>query len=141
MKILITADIHFRLHWFCWLIKPAPEFDLIRIAGDLLDMFKSETRLVTAITYHCSRQETSIWLVRGSALCRQTGMPWIVGPELESWLVRGSRYSRASARAWLWQRIDEAGRDLGDDAAAGAGVVLKVNIRIFQSSPSLITDQ
>ena len=30
---------------------------------------------------------------------------------------------------------------VGDVVAAGAGVVLKVSIRIFQSSPSRITDQ
>ena len=44
MKLLLTADLHFRLHWFRWLIEQAPDFDLICIAGDLLDMFKAETR-------------------------------------------------------------------------------------------------
>jgi hypothetical protein len=33
---------------------------------------------VTAIPYHCSRQEKSIWLDRGSTIRKQTGMPWIV---------------------------------------------------------------
>jgi calcineurin-like phosphoesterase family protein len=144
MKLLITADLHFRLHWFRWLIDQAPEFDLVCIAGDLLDMFKSATRLeqareiavlvreladrvpvavcsgnhdnagrlvshdraslyewfielgthrniitdgstrklenliVTTVPYHCSRQEKSIWLDRGSKIRKQTGMPWIV---------------------------------------------------------------
>jgi predicted MPP superfamily phosphohydrolase len=130
MKLLLTADLRFRLHWFHWLIEQAPGFDLVCIAGDLLDMFKSETRMeqareitrlvrqladlvpvavcsgnhdnagrlvshdrasvyewfielgrhpnfisdastrklenliVTAIPYHCSRQEKSIWLGR-----------------------------------------------------------------------------
>jgi predicted MPP superfamily phosphohydrolase len=44
MKLLIIADLHFRLHWFRWLIEQAPNFDLVCIAGDLLDMFKFETR-------------------------------------------------------------------------------------------------
>jgi DNA repair exonuclease SbcCD nuclease subunit len=48
MKLLITADLHFRLHWFRWLIEQAPNFDLVFIGGDLLDMFKSETRLEQA---------------------------------------------------------------------------------------------
>jgi predicted MPP superfamily phosphohydrolase len=144
MKLLLTADLHYRIHWFRWLIEQAPDFDLVCIAGDLLDMFKSETRLeqsaeiarrirkladivpvalcsgnhdnagrlvshdrasvykwfielgahpnvitdgstrklenfiVTTIPYHCSRQEKSIWLDRGSTIRRQTGMPWIV---------------------------------------------------------------
>jgi hypothetical protein len=33
---------------------------------------------VTTIPYHCSRQEKSIWLDRGSTIRRQTGMTWIV---------------------------------------------------------------
>jgi Icc-related predicted phosphoesterase len=44
MKLPLTADLHFRLHWFRWLIEQAPNFDLICVAGDLLDMFKAETR-------------------------------------------------------------------------------------------------
>jgi hypothetical protein len=37
--------LHFRLHWYRWMIEQAPDFGLVRIAGDLLDMFKFETRL------------------------------------------------------------------------------------------------
>ena len=48
MRLLLTADLHFRLHWIRWLIEQAPDFDLICIAGDLLDMFKSETRIEQA---------------------------------------------------------------------------------------------
>jgi hypothetical protein len=33
---------------------------------------------VTTIPYHCSRQEKSIWLDRGSTIRRQIGIPWIV---------------------------------------------------------------
>ena len=33
---------------------------------------------MTAIPYHCSRQEKSIWLDRGSTIRKQTGIPWIV---------------------------------------------------------------
>src|ERR1700733_3459368 len=144
MKLLVTADLHYRLHWFRWLIEQAPNFDLICIAGDLLDMFKAETRMeqareirtlvkeladivpvavcsgkhdnagrlvshdraslyewfidlgthrniitdgstrklenliVTTVPCHCSRQEKSIWLDRGSTIRKQTWIPWIV---------------------------------------------------------------
>jgi predicted phosphodiesterase len=144
MKLVLTADLHFRLHWFRWLTEQAPDFDLICIAGDLLDMFRSDTRIeqareigtlireladlvpvalcsgnhdnagrlvshdraslyewfidlgthrniitdgstrklenliVTTVPYHCSRQEKSIWLDRGSTIRRQIGIPWIV---------------------------------------------------------------
>ena len=48
MKLPIVADLYFRRHWFQWLIKQAPDFDLVCIAGDLLDMFKPETRMEQA---------------------------------------------------------------------------------------------
>ena len=48
MKLFLTADLHYRIHWFRWLIEQAPDFDLVCIAGDLLDMFRSETRMEQA---------------------------------------------------------------------------------------------
>jgi predicted phosphodiesterase len=48
MRLLLTADLHFHIHWFHWLIQQAPDFDLVCIAGDLLDMFRSETRMEQA---------------------------------------------------------------------------------------------
>jgi Icc-related predicted phosphoesterase len=44
MKILFTADLHYRLPWFQWLIDQAPKYDLICIAGDFLDIFNVESR-------------------------------------------------------------------------------------------------
>jgi Icc-related predicted phosphoesterase len=45
MKLLLIADLHFRGDWFRWLLEQAPNYDLICIAGDLLDMFdKKPTR-------------------------------------------------------------------------------------------------
>jgi hypothetical protein len=35
-------------------------------------------RRLTAIPYHYSRGEKSIWLDRGATIRKQTGMPWIV---------------------------------------------------------------
>jgi DNA repair exonuclease SbcCD nuclease subunit len=48
MKLLLTADLHFRVHWFRWLIEQARDFDLVCIAGDLLDMFNSAPRTAQA---------------------------------------------------------------------------------------------
>jgi hypothetical protein len=39
---------------------------------------KLENLIVTTIPYHCSRQEKSIWIDRGSTIRRQTGIPWMV---------------------------------------------------------------
>lgn len=37
-RILHTADLHGRIDWLRWLRRQAPEFDLVSIAGDLLDL-------------------------------------------------------------------------------------------------------
>ena len=55
MKILITADLHYREHWFRWLSAQAGDFDLICMAGDLLDMFCGEPRIAQA-------REVSRWI-------------------------------------------------------------------------------
>jgi predicted phosphodiesterase len=49
MKILITADLHYREQWFR-LLSRAAKWDLVCIAGDLLDMFNAEPRIVQART-------------------------------------------------------------------------------------------
>jgi DNA repair exonuclease SbcCD nuclease subunit len=49
MKILITADLHYREQWF-GLLNRAAEWDLVCIARDLLDMFNAEPRIVQART-------------------------------------------------------------------------------------------
>lgn len=37
MKVLLIADLHYALKQFDWALRVAPEFDLVIIAGDLLD--------------------------------------------------------------------------------------------------------
>jgi hypothetical protein len=44
MKILLTADLHYRLRWFQGLIDQGPKYDLVCIAGDFLDIFHTEPR-------------------------------------------------------------------------------------------------
>jgi Icc-related predicted phosphoesterase len=39
LKLLLIADLHFHIDRFRWLIKQAPNYDLVCIVGDLLDMF------------------------------------------------------------------------------------------------------
>jgi predicted phosphodiesterase len=41
VRVLSTADLHFKEPWYRWLLDHQTEFDLICIAGDLLDMFSS----------------------------------------------------------------------------------------------------
>ena len=42
MQLLLTADFHYRKPWFEWLLRVAEQYDLICIAGDLLDMYHPE---------------------------------------------------------------------------------------------------
>jgi Icc-related predicted phosphoesterase len=39
MKILVTADLHYNLRQYDWLVRNAARFDLVILAGDLLDAF------------------------------------------------------------------------------------------------------
>ena len=144
MRILITADLHYREQWYRWLLDLREDYDLICIAGDVLDMFKGEPRtvqareatrwirelakvtrvalcsgnhdnagrqiiadrapvyewlvalgkepniitdgatqvvedlIVTTVPYHCSKEQKSVWLDRGSSLRRQRGNRWLV---------------------------------------------------------------
>jgi Icc-related predicted phosphoesterase len=39
MRCLITADLHYSLKQFDWLMRAAPDFDIVVLAGDHLDMF------------------------------------------------------------------------------------------------------
>lgn len=38
MRILAVADLHYQLQQFDWLLEQAPQFDLVIIAGDMLDL-------------------------------------------------------------------------------------------------------
>jgi DNA repair exonuclease SbcCD nuclease subunit len=81
MKILVSADLHYRSHWFHWLSERAANFDLICIAGDLLDMFKGAPRMEQA-------REVSRWIrelakVTWIAICSgnhdDAGRPYMSG--------------------------------------------------------------
>ena len=54
MKILHTADLHLR--WFDWVAEQAPRYDLVIIAGDLLDGFSD-------VPVHTQAWQCSKWLL------------------------------------------------------------------------------
>jgi predicted phosphodiesterase len=43
MRILHLADLHFDLEHYAWLEAQASEYDLVIIAGDLLERYASDT--------------------------------------------------------------------------------------------------
>ena len=68
MKILLTADLHYREGWFRWLFERSANYDLVCIAGDLLDLFRSEPpRLEQA--WQVSRRIRELAKVTYVALC------------------------------------------------------------------------
>ncbi|HXM04512.1 MAG TPA: metallophosphoesterase [Chthoniobacterales bacterium] len=42
MRLLLTAELHYRLFWFKWLEAQAVHYDALAICGDLLDVFYKE---------------------------------------------------------------------------------------------------
>jgi len=54
MKILVVSDLHYSLPQFDWLVKVAPTYDLVLIAGDLLDIesfVDPETQIIVVLKY------------------------------------------------------------------------------------------
>src|SRR5271166_4465772 len=167
MKILVSADLHYRSHWFHWLSEQAANCDLICIAGDLLDMFRGAPRMeqarevsrwirelskvtwvavcsgnhdnagrqisadrapvyewlvalgrgpkvitdgatqvlndliVTTVSYHCSKEQKSVWLDRGAIIRRQRGGPWLVLNHIPLIAYLGSTKEEAEAAELL----------------------------------------
>ncbi|MFO1036625.1 MAG: metallophosphoesterase [Geminicoccaceae bacterium] len=54
MRVLIVADIHYSLRQYDWVLKHGPAFDLVVVAGDLLDLaghVDIETQIVVVSKY------------------------------------------------------------------------------------------
>jgi Icc-related predicted phosphoesterase len=54
MKLLLVADLHYSLPQFDWLVKEAGQFDLVVIAGDLLDIssvLDPDVQIVVVLRY------------------------------------------------------------------------------------------
>lgn len=54
MKILVVSDLHYTLPQFDWVVGAAPGYDLVVIAGDLLDIASAvdpETQIVVVLKY------------------------------------------------------------------------------------------
>ena len=57
MKILLTADIHYDRVWYEWLVAQSPEYDLVAIAGDLVQGFDAAVAKV-------QQRDIEGWLAR-----------------------------------------------------------------------------
>jgi Icc-related predicted phosphoesterase len=70
LKILIVADFHYALPQFDWLLEAAPAYDLVILAGDLLDtnsLVDAGTQIVVVLKYlKRLRQITKILVCSGN---------------------------------------------------------------------------
>ena len=57
MKCLIVSDLHYNLNQYDWVLKESRSFDIIIIAGDLLDVasIASPKAQITVVTKYLSR--------------------------------------------------------------------------------------
>ncbi|NIP38349.1 MAG: phosphohydrolase [Candidatus Dadabacteria bacterium] len=57
MKCLIVSDLHYRLNHYDWVLKESANFDLVVIAGDLLDVgsIASPKAQITVVTKYLSK--------------------------------------------------------------------------------------
>jgi hypothetical protein len=99
MKILLTADLHFHTDWFRWLIEQAQGYDLVCLAGDLLDMFnveptKDQARQKQAngesVAQRSGRSQRGFWVVRITTLLSDSATPELL-QLLNSFCYRRSR--------------------------------------------------
>jgi hypothetical protein len=68
VKLLLTADFHFHRPWFEWLLRVADRYDLICIAGDLLDV-SHPTGVVPQLIYVYEWMQMLMKLQVPIALC------------------------------------------------------------------------
>jgi Icc-related predicted phosphoesterase len=70
MKILLTADLNCNSEWFRWVEEQASEYEIISIAGDLLDIFSKvaiENQLVLVMEFlRRLAQKTSVAVCSGN---------------------------------------------------------------------------
>lgn len=87
MRILLVADLHYTLPQLDWVVKVAPEFDLVVLAGDLVDISSAvpiDAQTVVILRYLTMIQERTA-LVVGSGNHDLTG-PDANGEQAALWL-------------------------------------------------------
>ena len=99
MKILLVSDFHFHKPWFHWLTKTAPAYDLVCLAGDLLDAFNNDIGVGTQI----------VWLLKEwKPLYLRTGVPLAISSgnhDFNSTAIQNNCFGYVEGEAELLDRI------------------------------------
>ena len=103
MKILHVADLHLNPDWLNWLAQEAPRFDLIAIAGDMLNAFAGRSMVDPANTV----SKRLIQLECPTVLCSGNHDYWMKSPR-----VKGE--DRDAEGAWV-KRLKGQGAIIGVD--------------------------
>lgn len=112
MKILITADIHYTLKQYDWLLRVAGEFDLLILAGDLLDAFSTvDPRVqIAVVEKYLSRLAAQTRLIVCSG-----------NHDLDSRDAQGERVAR-----WISARVRASGIPVDGDAITIDGTLYSI---------------
>lgn len=92
MRILATADLHYRLPHYDWLVEQAPDFDVLALPGDHVDISGAvpvEAQIVV-LTRYLERLSAATTLLVTSGNHDLDG-PGSHGEQVPSWLRRAGR--------------------------------------------------
>jgi Icc-related predicted phosphoesterase len=80
MKIPLTADLHSNSDWFSWVEDQASKYELISIAGDLLNIFSKvaigDQMVLTKEFLQRLSQKTSVAVVPGTTIRLRSCRHW-----------------------------------------------------------------
>ena len=83
MKLLLTADLHSRRGWYEWLLKEAPQYDAVAIAGDLLDLFQYLPPQIEFLRDWVTKMKATgipLFICDGNHDFNSTALPWPTNP-------------------------------------------------------------
>ena len=111
MKFLLTADLHYRLDWYEWILKNAPDYDAIAVAGDLLDMSQDLLPQVEFLRGWVAKMRlagTPLFLCDGNHDFNSSALPWPINPNEHPSPEQAAFGQRARlAEHWMDALVDE----------------------------------
>lgn len=103
MKVLLVSDLHIHPEHFAWVTARCVEFDLLVLAGDLMNQF-------SRVPYHQQAQAITRWLVELKAPAVS-----LVSGNHDTWPARGVSIDAAADGRWIKNLRGGKGRIVGVD--------------------------
>jgi len=111
MKLLATSDLHNRRDWYGWILSQAPKYEVVVIAGDLLDMFQDlqpQIEFLRSWVADMRAVGTPLMVCCGNHDFNSTALPWPtdlkakLSPEQAAFMQRARL-----AEHWMDALVDE----------------------------------